>query len=75
MTQLRRSVATLRRVLVERARRVEVDRQVQLAVFVGNSELSLRVFIATLHRLLEPHERRHDAYRQAELAVFVGIAE
>ena len=76
---LRTSVATLRRVLEERARRVEVDRLVELAVpktaIVGNSKSPLRVFIATLRRLLEPHERHHEVDRQVELAVFVGNSE
>ena len=47
---MRPSEATLRRVLVERERRLEVDRQVELAVFVGNSESPLRVTVATFCR-------------------------
>ena len=41
------AVATLRRLLVARARRLEVDHQVQQARFVGASESALRVAVAT----------------------------
>ena len=57
-TELHPGVATLRRVLVERTRRVEVDRQVELAVFVGASETELRPSEATLRRVLVERESK-----------------
>ena len=69
---LRFVVATLCRLLVPYARRLEVDRQGELAELVGLAELKLCVAVATLRRLPVALQRLRFAAGELErLSCFV----
>ena len=72
---LRVAVATLCRLLVALERRLEVDRQGELANLVGEAESEMRGVVATLRRLPVPLQRRLEVDRQGELAELAGLAE
>ena len=72
---VRQCFATLRRLVVPRARLQEVDRQGELAELVGGSETELRPTVATLRCLPVPLQRLVVVDRQVELAFFVGNSE